>query len=59
MKWFSKLRNKVILLMPTLAVYLIYIIVPIFIAIYYSFTKYSGIGQPKEKTKARKRRCTV
>lgn len=47
MKWFSKLRNKVILLTPTLMVYLIYIIVPIFIAIYYSFTKYSGIGKPK------------
>ena len=47
MKWISRFRNKCILLAPVLAVYLVYIIIPIFIAIYYSFTKYSGIGAAK------------
>lgn len=47
MKWMSKLRNKIVLLTPVLAVYIVYIIVPIFIAIYYSFMKYSGITKPK------------
>lgn len=47
MKWLSKLRNKIILLTPVFAIYTVYIIVPILIAIYYSFMKYSGIAKPK------------
>ena len=47
MKWYSSTRNKVILILPTLLLYLVYIIAPIFIAAYYSFTKFSGIGQPQ------------
>lgn len=47
MKWYSSTRNKVILILPTLLLYLVYIISPIFIAGYYSFTKFSGIGQPQ------------
>lgn len=33
-------------MIPTLLVYSIFIILPIVIAVYYSFTKYSGIGKP-------------
>lgn len=47
MHWLSKKRYKIGLLIPTLLVYSVYIILPIAIAIYYSFTKYSGIGKPK------------
>lgn len=46
MQWYSKTRNKMILLAPTLIFYLIYIIVPVFLAIGYSFTKYTGVGKP-------------
>lgn len=44
MYWLSKKRYIAGLLIPTLLVYIIFIIIPIFVAIYYSFTKYSGIG---------------
>lgn len=47
MNWLSKKRNMIGLMIPTLAVYSIFIILPIIIAVYYSFTKYSGIGKPK------------
>lgn len=47
MYWLSKKRNIAGMLLPTILVYTIFIIVPIFMAIYYSFTKYSGIGKPK------------
>lgn len=47
MKWFRRTRNKVVLLVPTLLLYLVYMIIPVFLAIGYSFTKYSGIGKPK------------
>lgn len=36
-----------ILLIPTLAVYLVYIMIPIAMAVGYSFTKYTGIGSAK------------
>lgn len=47
MHWLSKKRYKVGLLIPTLLVYGVFIILPIAIAIRYSFTKYSGIGHAK------------
>lgn len=47
MIWLSKTRNKILLLAPTLIVYLVYLIAPVFIAIYYSFMKYSGISKPR------------
>lgn len=47
MIWFSNLRNKLLLILPTLLVYLVYIILPIIIAIYYSFTNFTGIGKPE------------
>ena len=43
MRWLSKTRYKIGFLVPTLLVYVVFIILPIFIAIGYSFTRYSGI----------------
>ena len=45
MYWLSKKRYILGLTIPTLIVYCIYIILPIGVAIRYSFTKYSGIGK--------------
>lgn len=47
MYWLSKKKNIAGLLLPTLLIYTVFIIAPIFMAIYYSFTKYSGIGSPE------------
>ncbi|PLR81654.1 sugar ABC transporter permease [Bacillus canaveralius] len=47
MRWFSSNTNKIMLLLPTLLIYLTYIMMPIVIATYYSFTSFSGIGKPK------------
>lgn len=47
MSWLSKKRYIAGLLLPTVLVYVFYIIAPVFIAIGYSFTKYSGIGKAK------------
>lgn len=47
MKWFSSTGTKLLLLAPTLLVYTVYIVAPIFIAAYYSLTKFSGIGRPQ------------
>lgn len=47
MYWLSKKRYKIGLMLPTLIVYSVFIILPIIIAIYYSFTRYSGIGKAR------------
>ncbi|MDD3338295.1 MAG: sugar ABC transporter permease [Lachnospiraceae bacterium] len=47
MYWLSKKRYIVGMLIPTLLVYSVFIILPIIIAVGYSFTKYSGIGKAK------------
>lgn len=47
MKWFSSTPRKILLLAPALLVYLSYVIAPILIAIQYSTTKFSGIGDPQ------------
>ncbi len=47
MYWLSKKRYKIGLMLPTLIVYCVFIILPIIIAIYYSFTRYSGIGKAR------------
>lgn len=43
MHWLSKKRYKIGLVIPTLVVYMVFIIIPIGMSIGYSFTKYSGI----------------
>ena len=45
MYWLSTKRAKVFMLLPTLLIYSIFIIIPVFIAVYYSFTQYSGLGK--------------
>ena len=45
MYWLSKKRYKIGLVVPTLIVYSVFIILPIGIAVWYSFTKYSGVGK--------------
>lgn len=47
MHWLSKKKYKVGLMIPTLVVYIVFIMLPIIIAVGYSFTKYSGIGKAK------------
>ena len=44
MHWFSNRRTILILLAPTIVVYLAYIVVPLVVAFYYSTTDFSGIG---------------
>lgn len=46
MYWLSKTRYKIGLMVPTILLYTIFIIIPIGMAIRYSFTKYSGLGKP-------------
>ena len=41
----STKKAKIIMLLPTLMIYAVFIIIPVFIAIYYSFTDYSGLGK--------------
>ena len=43
----SSKRNLFLFIFPSFVMYTVYIITPVFITIYYSFTKYSGIGKPK------------
>lgn len=45
MYWPSKKKSIIGLTLPTLSIYTIFIMIPIGMAIYYSFTKYSGIGK--------------
>ena len=47
MRWLSKGRYKAAMMLPSILVYSIYIMLPIFIAVGYSLTKYTGIGKPK------------
>lgn len=45
MIWLSTKKAKAAMLLPTLAVYTVFIILPVFVAVYYSFTDYSGLGK--------------
>lgn len=45
MKQLSSKTIKTILLLPTVLIYTVFLIAPIFIAIYYSMTDYTGIGK--------------
>ena len=47
MQLLSTKKNKLLLLLPTCLVYVVYIILPILVSLYYSFTKYSGISKPR------------
>ena len=45
MYWLSTKKAKIIMLLPTLMIYAVFIIIPVFIGCYYSFTDYSGLGK--------------
>jgi raffinose/stachyose/melibiose transport system permease protein len=45
MVWLSKRRYILLMLLPTLLVYVGYIILPVLISFYYSFTSFNGIGK--------------
>ena len=45
MYWLSTKKAKLVMLLPTLLIYIVFIIIPVFIAIFYSFTEYSGLGK--------------
>lgn len=47
MHWLSKKKYLIGFTLPTVIVYCLYIIFPIGIAVYFSVTKYSGIGKAK------------
>lgn len=47
MYWLSKTKYKIGFILPTCIVYCLFIILPIFIAIGYSFTNYKGIGKAR------------
>ena len=38
-------RTKIILLAPTMIMYIVFLVMPLFIAVRYSFTDFSGIGK--------------
>ncbi len=46
MHWLSKKPAFLVMLAPTLLLFTAYVIVPIGIALYYSFTNFTGIGKP-------------
>ena len=45
MHWLSTRRAKTVMVLPTLIIYAVFIIVPVFVAIYYRFTDSSGLGK--------------
>lgn len=47
MRWFSKKSTKAWMIMPTVLLLTVFVIVPVIMAFYYSFTNFTGIGQPK------------
>ncbi|SNX54409.1 sugar ABC transporter permease [Thermoanaerobacterium sp. RBIITD] len=47
MYWLSKKRYMILMLVPTILIYIIYMIAPIGVAVGYSFTDYTGIGMAK------------
>lgn len=47
MYWLSKKKYIALMLLPTLLIYVVYMIAPIGVAVGYSFTKYTGIGKAK------------
>lgn len=47
MYWFSKRYTKIGMIAPTMLLYLTYVIIPVLIAFYYSFTNFTGIGKPQ------------
>lgn len=45
MHWLSTRKAKIVMLLPTLLIYTVFIVIPVLVAVYYSFTDYSGLGK--------------
>lgn len=45
MFWLSTKKAKLTMLTPTILIYTVFVIIPVIIAVYYSFTEYSGLGK--------------
>lgn len=46
MHWFSSRKIKIVMLGPVMILFSVYIVLPVMMAFYYSFTDFSGIGKP-------------
>ncbi len=47
MHWFSTKKTKILMIAPAVVLFLLYIIIPVFMAFYYGFTNFTGIGKPE------------
>lgn len=47
MYWLSRRSIKLVMILPALILFSVYVIIPIFLTAYYSLTDYSGIGRPR------------
>ena len=47
MHWFSTKKTKILMIAPAVILFLLYIIIPVFMAFYYGFTNLTGIGKPE------------
>ena len=47
MHWFSTKKTKILMIAPAIILFLLYIIIPVFMAFYYGFTNFTGIGKPE------------
>ena len=47
MHWFSTKKTKILMVAPAIILFLLYIIIPVFMAFYYGFTNFTGIGKPE------------
>ncbi len=47
MHWFNRKRNFIAMLGPTILIYCLYIVIPLFVAVYYSLTNFKGIVTPE------------
>lgn len=47
MHWLSTKKTKILMIAPAVILFLLYIIIPVFMAFYYGFTNFTGIGKPE------------
>ena len=47
MHWCSTKKTKILMIAPAVILFLLYIIIPVFMAFYYGFTNFTGIGKPE------------
>ena len=46
MRWISKMKSMAVMMIPSLLLYTVFIIMAVFVTIYYSFMKFTGVGRP-------------